>query len=79
MKEKYYYQLGRCECNHYLSHNPIIYTQSSSDEHTYSKVRMDCQCIINGECDRTYTCQLLMDAPDVLISDGVNLRDKKLG
>ena len=78
MKEKFYYQLGRCECNHYLSLNPVVYTQTST-ENTYSKVRMDCACIAKGECDRTYTCQLLMDAPDILINDGANLRDKKLG
>lgn len=79
MKEKFYYQQGRCECNSYLSLNPVVYVESTTEPKLFLKDRMDCRCIINGECDRTYTCSLLQDAPESIIDDGVTIRDKKLG
>lgn len=75
--EKFYYQQGRCEANHYLSFNPVVYTQTD-DENLYIKDRMGCNLIDKGECDRAYTCQLFEDAPATLVPDGVNLRDKNL-
>ena len=76
--EKYHYFQGRCEANHYLSQNPVIYVSNEGEE-TYKKDRMGCNLVQNKTCERAYTCQLLIDAPVELIPDGVNLRDKKIG
>lgn len=73
--EKFYYQEGLCKALHYLSLNPVIYEKE--DDGKYHKKKMACNCIENGECDRTTTCQLLIDAPETVEDKGIWLRDKK--
>ena len=72
---KYYYQRGMCETLHYVSLNPVLYEKSESG--AYTKVQMDCSCIEKGECDKSKTCQLLIDAPEKIEDDGINLRNRK--
>lgn len=75
--EKYYYQQGRCKVNHYLSLNPVIYEQTAEKD-KYRKVKMDCECIRKGDCNAEYTCQLLLDAPEIVTDNGINLLKDKL-
>lgn len=74
--EKYHYFQGRCEMNSYLSLNPVLYTEVEDGK--YQKVKMACNGIQEGNCDREYTCQLLIDAPNTLEDNGVNLRENKM-
>ena len=75
---KYYYQKGRCEVNGYVSLNPVIY-EPTDEFDKYTKVKMACNCIQDGKCDRETSCQLLQDAPEFVINDGIKLLNKKLG
>lgn len=75
--QKYYYQQGRCEASHYLSQNPIQY-ESTDEKDIYRKSKMVCHMVLEEKCDRAETCQLLQNAPEFVIDDKINLRDKKL-
>jgi len=80
--KKYYYQLGRCPISSYLSQNPVIY-ESTEEKDKYKKIKMDCHKWENGrtttgECPNAVDCPLFHSAPDVLIDDHINLRNKKL-
>ena len=74
---KYYYQRGMCEALHYNSLNPVLY-ESTDTENEYRKVKMNCNAIQKGVCNKEYNCQLLLAAPELVIDNGVDLRDKKL-
>lgn len=73
--EKHYYQEGICRALSYLSLNPVVYEQQNDGK--YHKKRMDCNCVRHGECDRELTCQLLVDAPEIVEDNKINLRDIK--
>lgn len=45
----------------------------------YHKQQMDCDCIHRGLCDKATTCQLLLDAPEIVENNKIRLRNKKLG
>lgn len=74
--EKYYYQEGICKALSYLSLNPVVYEQQ--EDGTYHKKRMDCNCVRRGECDRETSCQLFVDAPQILMDTGLILKNKKI-
>lgn len=76
--QKYYYQQGRCETNHYLSLNPVLY-EATEEKDKYRKSKMVCQMILDGKCDKVTSCQLFRDAPELVTDNKINLRDKKLG
>lgn len=74
--EKYYYQEGVCRALSYLSLNPVVYEKQEDGK--YHKKRMDCDCINKGKCDKTTSCQLFKDAPEIVEDNKIKLRDKKL-
>ena len=76
--DKYYYQQGRCAANSYLSLNPILYT-STEEKGMYKKVKMACDRVLDGTCDRAETCSFLQEAPELVKDNPVSLRDRKLG
>lgn len=74
---KYYYHKGMCETLHYYSLNPIIYEQTENKEE-YKKIKMDCNAIASGKCDKSLTCPILQDAPEIIIDNNINLSKNKL-
>lgn len=81
--QKYYYQKGRCPESLYMSLNPVLYEENGNKKE-YKKVRMVCGGWKDGlpakvGCSLAETCPLLEAAPELVIDDGINLRDKKLG
>lgn len=74
--EKYYYQTGFCTSLGYLSQNPVAYNKDSNK--MYRKSHMFCSMVEKGQCDKSKTCQLLEDAPDILRDDGRQLYSRKL-
>lgn len=75
--KKYYYQQGMCTANHYNSLNPVEY-ESTETKGVFQKVKMVCSCIEKGECDKALSCELLLKAPETLIDNDINLRNKNL-
>lgn len=75
--QKYYYQQGRCETNHYLSLNHVLY-ESTEEKYKYRKSKMICHMVLDGKCNKVTSCQLFQEAPEYIVDDKVNLRDKKL-
>lgn len=73
---KYYYQQGRCEANSYLSLNPVLYEQVEDKQ--YKKIKMVCNCVEKGECDKETSCKLFVDAPEIVEDNGINLNERKL-
>ena len=74
---KFFYQKVLGQTLSYLSLNPVIY-EKKEDGH-YHKQQMDCDCIHRGLCDKATTCQLLLDAPEIVENNKIRLRNKKLG
>ena len=75
---KFYYERGMCKALGYLSLNPVLY-ESTEEEGVYKKVCMACNAIATGVCQIAGSCSLLLSAPELVVDNGVNLREKKIG
>lgn len=77
MEDRYYYHQGFCEALSLSSLNPILYQGEGEKNVEYHKVRMGCSAIENGKCEMADTCNLFMEAPEMMIDDGANLLKEK--
>ena len=75
---KFYYERRMCKALGYLSLNPVLY-ESTEEKGVYKKVCMKCNAINAGVCTISESCSLLFSAPELVVDNGVNLRNKKIG
>ena len=81
--QKYYYQQGRCEASRYMGLYPVL-CESTETKNEYRKVRMVCKGWKDGHateptCPMAESCQVFQNTPEIILDQGVALRDKKLG